>query len=56
MDGTMPKEMIREKSHALYARKQELEGALADAAPFQITRPEDLQPPHNLDLLRGKER
>ena len=31
MDGTMPKEMIREKSYALYARKQELEKTLAEA-------------------------
>jgi hypothetical protein len=30
------------------------QGALADAAPFQIVDPEDLQPPHNLDLLRGR--
>ena len=41
MDGTMPKEMIREKSHALYARKQELEKTLAEAVePPPLLHPE----------------
>ena len=41
MDGTMPKEAIREQSHALYARKKDLERSLAEAVePPPLLHPE----------------
>ena len=41
MDGTMPKEAIREHSHALYARKKDLERSLAEAVePPPLLHPE----------------
>jgi hypothetical protein len=41
MDGTMPKETIREQSHTLYARKQDLEQSLAEAVePPPLLHPE----------------
>jgi site-specific DNA recombinase len=41
MDGIMPKEAIREQSHALYARKKDLEQSLAEAVePPPLLHPE----------------